>query len=167
MEGRLWLRLHENGGKVLEVPGHNNLEGYLTAYVAEAGIHADRYGSLFRAHDRDGSLSERRLSRHSAWEMLARRARAAGITTAVCNHSFRATGITAYLEHPGARVEVAQYLAGHAKTVTTNLYDRREERFSLGEIERIGIGVWLNGFNRARLHAILSNRHRGEGQMVF
>ena len=71
--------------------------------------------------------------------MLARRARAAGITTPVCNHSFRATGITAYLENPEARVEVAQYLAGHAKTETTKLYARREERVSLDEIERIGI----------------------------
>ena len=139
MEGRLWLRLHEKGGKVLEVPCHHNLEAYLTEYVAESGIHADRDGPLFRSLDRDGSLSERRFNRHSAWEMLARRARAAGITTPVCNHSFRATGITAYLENPEARVEVAQYLAGHAKTETTKLYDRREERVSLDEIERIGI----------------------------
>lgn len=41
-------------------------------------------------------------------------------------HSFRAIGITAYLEHPEARVEVAQYLAGHAKTETPKLYERRE-----------------------------------------
>ena len=139
MEDRLWLRLHEKGGKELEIPCHHNLESYLSAYVAEAGIHGDREGPLFRSLERDGSLSERRFNRHSAWEMLARRARAAGITTPVCNHSFRATGITAYLENPEARVEVAQYLAGHAKTETTKLYDRREERVSLDEIERIGI----------------------------
>ena len=72
--------------------------------------------------------------------MLRRRARATGITTPVCNHSLRATGITAYLENPEARVEeVAQYLADHAKTETAKLYDRREERVSLDEIERIGI----------------------------
>ena len=139
MEDRLWLRLHEKGGKELEIPCHHNLESYLSAYVAEAGIHGDREGPLFRSLDRDGSLSERRFNRHSAWEMLSRRARAAGITTPICNHSFRATGITAYLENPEARVEVAQYLAGHAKTETTKLYDRREERVSLDEIERIGI----------------------------
>ena len=55
----------------------------------------------------------------------------------VCNHSFRATGITAYLEYPEARVEVAQFLTGHAKAEATKLYDRREERVSLDEIERI------------------------------
>ena len=139
MEDRLWLRLQEKGGKELEIPCHHNLESYLSAYVAEARIHGDREGPLFRSLDRDGSLSERRFNRHSAWEMLARHARAAGITTPICNHSFRATGITAYLENPEARVEVAQYLAGHAKTETTKLYDRREERVSLDEIERIGI----------------------------
>ena len=139
MEDRLWLRLYEKGGKELEIPCHHNLESYLSAYVAEAGIHGDREGPLFRSLERDGSLSERRFNRHSAWEMLARRARAAGITTPVCNLSFRAPGIPAYLENPEARVEVAQYLAGHAKTETTKLYDRREERVSLDEIERIGI----------------------------
>ncbi|MCY3935869.1 MAG: integrase, partial [Chloroflexi bacterium] len=63
----------------------------------------------------------------------------AGISTDVCNHSFRATGITAYLENPEARVEVAQYLAGHADPKTTKLYDQRADRISLDEIERIGI----------------------------
>jgi hypothetical protein len=32
---------------------------------------------------------------------LRRRAKAAGISTEVCNHSFRGTGITAYLENDG------------------------------------------------------------------
>ena len=54
-------------------------------------------------------------------------------------HNLRATGITAHLEHPDARVEVAQYLARYARTETTRLYDRREEQISLDEVERIGI----------------------------
>ena len=138
-DGRLWLRLLEKGGKVLEVPCHHNLETYLRDYIEAAGIAPDRDGPLFRSLNRDGSLSGRRLTRQRAWEMLRRRARAAGISTDVCNHSFRATGITAYLENPEARVEVAQYLAGHADPKTTKLYDRRAERVSLDEIERIGV----------------------------
>ena len=138
-DGRLWLRLLEKGGKVLEVPCHHNLEAYLRDYFEAAEIDLDRDGPLFRSLNRDGSLSGRRLTRHRAWEMLRRRARAAGISTEVCNHSFRATGITAYLENPDARVEVAQYLAGHADPKTTKLYDRRADRVSLDEIERIGI----------------------------
>ncbi|MCY3875204.1 MAG: tyrosine-type recombinase/integrase [Rhodobacteraceae bacterium] len=138
-DGRLWLRLLEKGGKVLEVPCHHNLETYLQDYIEAAGIASDRDGPLFRSLNRDGSLSGRRLTRQRAWEMLRRRARVAGISTDVCNHSFRATGITAYLENPEARVEVAQYLAGHADPKTTKLYDRRADRVSLDEIERIGI----------------------------
>ncbi len=112
-ESHLWPRLHEKGGKVLEVPCHHNLEVYLRDYIAAAGIGLERVDPLFRSLDRDGSLSERRLNRHSSREMLRRRAVAAGISTDVCNHSFWATGIMAYLENPEARVEVAQYLAGH------------------------------------------------------
>ncbi len=138
-EGRLWLRLLEKGGKLLEVPCHHNLETYLQDYIEAAGIGIDRDGPLFRSLNRDNSISGRRLTRQRAWEMLRRRARTAGISTDVCNHSFRATGITAYLENPEARVEVAQYLAGHADPKTTKLYDRRAERVSLDEIERIGI----------------------------
>ncbi len=138
-DGRLWLRLLEKGGKVLEVPCHHNLEAYLRDYIEAAEIDLDRDGPLFRSLNRDGSLSGRRLTRQRAWEMLRRRARVAGISTDVCNHSFRATGITAYLENPDARVEVAQYLAGHADPKTTKLYDRRADRVSLDEIERIGI----------------------------
>ena len=66
MEDRLWLRLHEKGGKEREIPCHHNLESYLSAYVVKAGIHGDREGPLFRSLERDGSLSDRRFNRHSA-----------------------------------------------------------------------------------------------------
>ena len=101
----------------------------------------------FRAVDRrKGSvtLSDRRRSRHRAREAVERRAIRAGDEGVIGSgyigcHSLRATGITAYLEHPDSRVEVAQYLAGHARMETTRLYDRREKQVSLDEVERIGI----------------------------
>ena len=71
--------------------------------------------------------------------MLSRRAQAGWISTDTCNHSFRATGITACLEDPEARVELAQYMAGHADPKTTKLYGRCDEHVSLDEVERIGI----------------------------
>ena len=37
------------------------------------------------------------------------------------------------------RVEVTKYLAGRADPETTKLHDRRDDRVSLGEIEKIGI----------------------------
>ena len=56
--------------------------------------------------------------------MIGRRAAAAGIATKLGNHSFRATGITAYLKN-GGTLEKAAAMANHASTRTTQLYDRR------------------------------------------
>ena len=71
----------------------------------------------------------------NAYAMIRRRAAAAGIETRVGNHSFRATGITAYLKN-GGTLEHAAAMANHASTRTTQLYDRRQE-VSLTEVERI------------------------------
>ena len=54
--------------------------------------------------------------------MVRRRAVAAEIETAVGNHSFRATGITAYLKN-GGTLEKAAAMANDASTRTTQLYD--------------------------------------------
>ena len=70
--------------------------------------------------------------------MVRRRARAAGITTEVCNHTFRGTGITAYLEN-GGTLEKARQMAAHASTRTTQLYDRLEDRVTLDEVVKINI----------------------------
>ena len=67
------------------------------------------------------------MSQSDAWRMLQRRARdAGGIPTAVCNHTFRATGITAYLDNGGS-LENAQAMAAHDSPRTTNLYDRTDD----------------------------------------
>jgi hypothetical protein len=68
--------------------------------------------------------------------MVRRRAKAAGLTTE-CNHTFRGTGITAYLEN-GGTPEKARQMAAQASTRTTQLYDRREDRASG---RRIATGV--------------------------
>lgn len=70
--------------------------------------------------------------------MIRRRAAAAGIATKVGNHSFRATGITAYLKN-GGTLENAAAMANHASTRTTQLYDRRRDAISLDEVERIRV----------------------------
>jgi integrase len=54
----------------------------------------------------------------------------------ICNHSFRATGITVYLSNGGS-VEKAQQRANHSDPRTTKLYDRRRDEVSLDEVERI------------------------------
>ena len=68
--------------------------------------------------------------------MIQLRARAAGIRTRIGNHTFRATGITAYLKN-GGTLEKAAMIANHASTRTTQLYDRHNDEVSLDEVERI------------------------------
>jgi len=70
--------------------------------------------------------------------MIRRRAAGAGIKTPVGKHTFRATGITAYLKN-GGTLENAAAMANHASTRTTQLYDRRRDEVSLDEVERISI----------------------------
>ena len=60
----------------------------------------------------------------------------AGIKTKISCHSFRATGITTYLQN-GGKLEIAQQMAGHESARTTGLYDRRNDSVALDEVERI------------------------------
>ncbi len=73
--------------------------------------------------------------------MVQRHALAAAIATRIGNHSFRATGITAYLKN-GGTLESAAAMANHAGTRTTQLYDRRREDITHDEVERIRVKAW-------------------------
>lgn len=139
MKGRWWIRLKEKGSKLHDIPCHPTLETYLKEYVQAAGIEDNKNGALFRTMDRRRNLTQTRFHRTEAWYMVRRRAKQADIDTDVCNHTFRGTGITAYLEHSEARLELAQQMAGHADPKTTKMYDRRDDEVSLDEIKRIGI----------------------------
>jgi len=136
---RRWVRLHEKGGKEHDVPCHHSLDQFLDEYIAAAGIAGDVDGYLFRtAAGKAAMLTEKPLSQPDAYRMVQRRAKAAGIKTRIGNHTFRATGITAYLKNSG-KLEVAQHIANHESPRTTKLYDRRQDEISLDEIERIAI----------------------------
>ncbi len=133
---RCWLRLHEKGGKRHEVPAHHNAEKYVDSYLAAAGPTGDRKRPLFRTVDRSGSPTANRMTRNDVLRMIKRRARAAGLPAAICCHTFRATGITAYLEN-GGTIENAQAIAAHESPRTTKLYDRTGDEITLDEVERI------------------------------
>lgn len=136
---RLWVRLHEKGGKVHEMPCHHNLETWLHDYTAAAELEATPRAPLFRtALGRTGLLTEQPMTQSDAYRMIRRRAADAGILTKIGNHSFRATGITEYLRN-GGKLEVAQQMAAHESARTTGLYDRRNDDVSLDEVERIVI----------------------------
>jgi site-specific recombinase XerD len=134
---RLWVRLREKGGKQVELPCHHSLEAYLDDYIDAAGLKEVPGAPLFQTIRRGtAEMSGNALPQANAYAMIQRRAMAAGISTAVCNHTFRATGITAYLKN-GGTLEKAANIANHSSTRTTQLYDRRSDDVSLDEVERI------------------------------
>jgi integrase len=134
---RLWVRLSEKGGKPHAMPCHHNLEEYLIAYLDGACLRSDPKGPPFRTIGLGtGKLTRAVLPQANPYAMIRRRAAAAGIDTKLGNHSFRATGITAYLKN-GRTLEKATAMANHAPTRTTQLYDRRREKLTLDEVERI------------------------------
>ena len=137
---RCWLRLHEKGGKQHEVPAHHNAEAYLDAYIRAAAIAEERNSPLFRTFDRKAarSVTRNRMNTNDVLRMIKRRARVIGLPIGTCCHTFRATGITAYLEN-GGTIEKAQVIAAHESPRTTKLYDRTSDEITLDEIERIVI----------------------------
>nr|WP_255581131.1 hypothetical protein [Caballeronia sp. dw_276] len=70
--------------------------------------------------------------------MVRCRALEAGIDTKIGNHTFRATGITAYLKN-GGTLENTAAMANHASTRATELYGRRRDDITLDEVERIRV----------------------------
>ncbi|MGA9764538.1 MAG: tyrosine-type recombinase/integrase [Rhodomicrobium sp.] len=136
---RLWVRLKEKGGKRHEMPCHHQLEEYLCDYLEHSGLKNKPNSPLFPSLSRAQKLTDRSLHRIEAWAMVKRRAKAAGIKTEVVNHTFRGTGITAYLEN-GGLLERAKQMANHASTKTTQLYDRRNDKTTLDDVERIRLG---------------------------
>lgn len=133
---RLWVRLHEKGGKEHEMPCHHKLETYLDDYLAALPAGTGNQPLFRTAEGASGRLTDRRMSQSDAYRMVHRRSVAAGIRTRIGNHSFRATGITEYLRN-GGTLEKAQRMANHESSRTTGLYDRRHDEMSLDEVERI------------------------------
>ena len=134
---RWWLRLQEKGGKHHAVPVHHKAEAYLDAYLDAAGIAAEKSTPLWRSMPRVGGLGARRMSRVDVFRMIKRRVKAVGLGGANC-HTFRATGITAYLLN-GGTLERAQRIAAHESPRTTKLYDRTADEVTVEDIEKIGI----------------------------
>jgi len=135
---RMWFRLQEKGGKPHDVPAHHNAEAYVDAYLDAAGIATEKKSPLFRTISRHREITSRRMHRTDVLRMIKRRARQAGLPEHIGCHTFRATGITAYLQN-GGLLEHAQVIACHESIRTTKLYDRTSDAVSLDEIERIVI----------------------------
>lgn len=133
---RWWFRLHEKGGRRHEVPAHHNAEAYLDEYLDATGIRDQPKLPLFRALGPRRIVTDCRLHRNDVLAMVKHRASKAGLLPVICCHTFRATGITAYLLNGGS-LEHAQQIAAHRSPSTTKLYDRTGDEISLDEIEKI------------------------------
>jgi site-specific recombinase XerD len=131
------LKLNEKGGQHRVIPCHHITREQLRAYIVAAGLDTESKAPLFQSAPRHGKkLSGKPMSRADALAMVKRRCRAAGLPASICNHSFRATGITMHQE-AGGRLEDAQLLAGHASTRTTQLYNRKARKIARAEVERV------------------------------
>ena len=151
-DGKHWsIKLNEKNGKTIVMPVQHKLEQYLDSYInAASGTDAFPYeqssnGRLTKrqplfltSRGRSGQLTDNRMRRQDAWRMIKRRVKRAGMSGMISNHSFRGTGITNYLENGGSLSE-AQRMAGHSDPRTTKLYDRRNQKITRGEVERITI----------------------------
>lgn len=133
---RMWFRLHEKGGKYHELPAHHNAESYMDEYLNASGGAEERKLPIFRTIGRDGQLTGNRMHRTDALRMIKKRANQISLPADICCHTFRATGITAYLSN-GGTLEKAMHIACHESARTTKLYDRTSDEVSLDEIERI------------------------------
>ncbi len=133
---RFYLRLDEKGGKQREIPCNHRLEEFLEEYLAAVG-ELEPNAPLFRSiRGRNGKLGEGAMRRTDVYAMVQRRVKIAGIEGKFSCHSFRATGITTFLEN-GGTLEKAQWIAGHADSRTTKLYDRRSLRAGIEDVERV------------------------------
>jgi len=134
---KAWFILHEKGGKEHRVPGHHKATESVEAYIDSSGIRGERDLPLFRSSGGRGrNLTTLPLSTLTVWQMIKRRAKQAGLPEEICCHTFRATGITNYLQN-GGTIETAAQIAAHESTRTTQLYNRVNEEVDLGEIEKI------------------------------
>ena len=110
---RRWLRFHEKGGKEHEMPFHHQIGETIDEYLARVSIEDKQ--PLFQSVNKAGTaLTGRALNRHNAWVAIRKRARNAGFLTPVGCHTWRATGVTVYLEN-GGRLEHAQQMAGMSR----------------------------------------------------
>ena len=125
-DGVMWLTMVEKGSKEHSVPIIGTPREYLDEYINHCSLNDPR-APLFQSANRNGELNGNRYDRGNSRRMIARRAELVGIGKGIKNHTFRATGITRFLED-GGKLDDAQDIANHSDSSTTRRYDRRPAR---------------------------------------
>jgi integrase/recombinase XerD len=138
--GARWLRFEEKRGKEHEVPVHSKAKEAIDLWLERSYLASNPSAPLFPSFGKNRETIElRRLDRRSVLKLVEKRAKTSGILKRVCCHSFRATGVTEYM-NSGGTIEIAQRIAGHTSPSTTRIYDRSGDQLTLEEIERVQIG---------------------------
>ena len=137
-DGYRILRFREKGGKERDIPVRSDLDEWLTAYLAGAGIENDpREAPLWRAAiNQAGTLTRSGLTTDGLRHLVKRRLAEAGLPRTLTPHSFRVMVVTDLLGQ-NVPIEQVQYLVGHSHPSTTQLYDRRRRRVARNVVDRI------------------------------
>lgn len=129
--------LHEKGGRHHPVPAHHQAAELVDAYIAVSGLQGVPHAPLWQgARGAAGRLSGSAITERAVLAIVKRRCKAVGLPPNICNHSFRATGITLH-QDAGGDLEAARQLAGHASVKTTQLYNRSGDMRRRAEVERV------------------------------
>lgn len=133
-----WLIGEEKGSKRHEMPCHPLLVDLLDKYIESCQLTCIEAPLFQSSVGKSGQLSGKRFDRTSAWRMVRKRALTAKVHRKIGNHSFRATGITTYL-NAGGTLEDARIMANHSNATTTKLYDRTGDVVKIKEVNKIQI----------------------------
>lgn len=117
------LRLRRKGGKRGTAPLAPRTSAAVDAWLHERERYADWSAERGQGSPLFVTRSGRRLDRQSAWKIVRRLARDAGIEGAISPHSCRHGFVTVALD-AGAPLHVVQDAAGHSDPRTTQRYNR-------------------------------------------
>jgi integrase/recombinase XerD len=119
---------------------HSKAKEAVDLWLERSSLAPNPSAPLFPSFGKNRETIEWRcLDRRSVLKLVEKRARTSGIMKRVCCHSFRATGVTEYM-NSGGTIEIAKLIAGHTRPSTPRIYDRSGDRLTLEEIERVQIG---------------------------
>ncbi len=108
----------------------------MDAYLDAASIRDEKKSPLFRSvANKQRALTPNAMTPPDVLRIV-KRALEAGLPSSTCCNTFRATGITAYLEN-GGMIENAQAIPAHESPRTTKLYNRMGDEITHDEVERI------------------------------
>ncbi|WP_414462419.1 tyrosine-type recombinase/integrase [Hyphomicrobium sp. DY-1] len=140
-EGRLVVKLDEKGEKEHWVPLSKEADAFFRAFRDASGEGAawcdpNPEGYVFRRWDKGRKrLTGRPLDRRVCLRIVKRRAERVGLF-GVKNHTFRATGITRFINVTGD-MERARRLANHSSVNTTKLYDHNDQGVQPHDVDEI------------------------------